>query len=189
MQTKVNLLHLFGIIEEIDDPRVFEIAERMRATPMKDHHLIRALVEVYSRLTEPRAERFRIDHVMYTNFGYQFWLYGYSMSPEQPRAGEEIDLKLIWSIRWNQPRNAMNFIHIVGGPKQIPLDRRTVAGRPVHSWPRCRIMVDELSLQMPEKGRRIRLMTGWSRGGRLRIVYGEHDNQRRALITSFKLGQ
>ena len=187
MQTKVNLLHLFGSIPEIDDPRVYDLAERMRATPMKDHHLMRALVEVYSRLTDPRAERFHVDHVMYTNFGYQFWLYGYSIHPEHPRAGDEIDLKMLWSIRWNQPRNAMNFIHILGGPKQIPIDRSTVAGRPVQQWPRCKIMVDELSIQLPEKARRVRLLTGWTRGRRLNIIYGEHDGQNRAVITSLDL--
>jgi hypothetical protein len=125
---------------------------------------------------------------MYTNFGYQFWLYGYSVRPERPRAGDEIDLKLLWSIRWAQPNNVTNFIHIVGGPKQIPLDRSTVASLPLHRWPRCRIMVDEVSLQLPETARKVRIMTGWTRGGRrLDIIYGEHDRQNRALITTLEL--
>lgn len=188
VQTKVNLLHLFGTIDQIDDPRVFELAEQMRATPMKDHHLIRALVEVYSRLTHPEAQRFRIDHVMYTNFGYQFWLYGYSLTPERPAPGEEVRLKTVWSIRWNQRANVRNFIHLVGGPRQVPINRRTMAGRPIHRWPRCRIMVDEVTLQMPSPASRVRIMTGWFRGGRrYPVVYGEHDDQRRALITEIEL--
>ena len=189
MQTKVNLLHLFGIIPSISDRRVFDLAERMRRTRMKDHHLMRALVEVYSRLTDPRAEQFRVDNVMYTNFGYQFWLYGYSLRPARPAPGDEVQLKLVWSIRWGQPQGTFNFLHIVGGPRQVPMDRRTVAGRLVSRWPRCRIMVDEVTFQVPEEAERLRILTGWVRRGRLPVVYGEHDNQRRAVIADIELNR
>jgi hypothetical protein len=74
----------------------------------------------------------------------------------------------------------------VGGPRQVPINRRVVAGRRVDQWPRCQIMVDDTTFRIPEGARHVRLLTGWTRNGRrLGVVYGEHDGEQRGLIAEF----
>ncbi len=184
MQTRLDLVRVLGRATRIDDPRGWRLLEALRRTPRKDHHLIRALVGAYGRVTDPRAERFRVDQLRYDNFGYHFWLYGVSLHPRQPRAGDVVHLRTIWSIRWNQPPVTRHILQVeYGGDEPLTIERREVAGRPVDQWPTCRIMFDEATFRVPASARRLTIATGWRRGSRVfPLVYGERQTEEFARL-------
>lgn len=189
IQTQVNILRLLGTLPVIRNPRAYQLLERVRRTPMIDHHLIRALVEAYARLDDPRAERLRVEHTLYTNFGYHFWLYGYSLDPSHPHPGDRVTLRLLWSIRWNQPEGTSNMLRLRGGSNPQSLERRVVGGRSVDQWPRCSIIVDEVELDFPSDAEEVQITTEWRRGGShpLPIVYGEQQDATTAVIATIPL--
>jgi hypothetical protein len=183
IQTSLDLVRVLEHAERIAAPRAWDVLEPLRRTPRMDHHLARALVGAYARLDDPRGEPYRVDRLHYDNFGYHYWLHGLRTSPPRPRAGDDLVVRTVWTIRWNQPPDARNALVVdVDGDATTTL-RDVVAGLPVSRWPTCRIMVDETTIRVPPGARRLRVSTGWRRDGRLLpVVYGERADETHALL-------